>query len=432
MLDGVVLPPDWNKTFTGFLHKIQITRCNLTRLASHTFIQVEGLQAIDISQNEIRYLAEGTFSGLTHLVTINMESNILSSLPEGIFEGLLSLANILLRGNLLTSIDAMTFLNLHSLKRIDLSENQIRHISDEAMGRESSDFTQLTHIDLKQNDLGDFPIWLLQLRFLVDIDLSHNRISFDGLISVLSRIPSIEYIAYGNRQSSSTTDNNFLPATTKNIRFRNNAFADFNMTGLMDEKLLNFQLLLNYFQVDFSGNEILCNCNMYRLYNYLRRFDTKEPRDYNHIGVLPYNMNSIKCQKPVDLRGIPLVKAPATSLGCYTEVPGCPQDCQCWVRTVDEVVKVICSNKSLTQLPESLPYNTTELDFSGNLLVSLPQDIPDYLLSINVLDLNTNLLDHLDGWLFERLTETSELKLHGNQLTSLPSEVSCSHLIDRY
>ena len=121
VLDAVVLPFAWNKTFTGFLHKIQVTRCNLTSVESLTFTHVERLQAIDISQNQISYLAKESFFGLTHLVTINLESNLLSSLPDGIFAGLSSLENILLRQNRITCIDAMTFSNLHYLKRIDLS-----------------------------------------------------------------------------------------------------------------------------------------------------------------------------------------------------------------------------------------------------------------------------------------------------------------------
>ena len=395
------------------------------------FIHTKGLQSIDISQNQIAELNDQPFSGLTNLVTINLENNLLLSLPEGIFDGLASLENILLRGNHLTSIDAMTFRNLHSLNRIDISQNNLSHISEDAMGLETSDFTQLKHMHLSQNNLEDFPLWLLQLEVLADIDLSHNRLSFERLKLVLSRIPNTEFLSYNNGQGSRHNNNYFLPATEKTIKFRNNSFTNFDLSLLVDEELVNFLLLLNYFQLDFSGNNFTCECDIYSLYNYLRNFDTAEFRDYNQIGILPYNMNNIICQQPVDLQGVPLVEAPVTSLGCYEEIPGCPRDCQCWVRTVDEVVKVICRNKTLTELPESLPHNTTELDFSGNLLTSLPQDVPDYFSSVDILDFSENVLTHLDGSLFKILKNTWKLNLHGNYLTILPAEVSYGHFWSR-
>ena len=420
----MVLHPDWNKTFTGFLHRIEVTGCNLNHVESHTFTHIDGLQAIDLSQNKVTHLAETSFSGLIHLKTINLAMNLLSSLPERIFDGLSSLSTVLLQENLIIFIEPMTLLNLHSLQHIDLSANKIRHISDKAMGQETSDFTQLTRVDLSKNELVDFPIWLLQLRFLTDIDLSHNRISFEGLKTVLSRIPSVEYIAYSNRQSSSSTENRFLPATTKTIEFQNNMFTKFDISQLAAEEWYNFQLLLNYFQLDFVGNTMHCDCSAYALYEYLGSLNAEEPRDYNEIGVLRYNMNSMICQYPTNLKGIQLAEAPITSLGCFQNVPRCPRDCLCWIRTVDEAVKVVCSNKTLTELPKFLPNNTVELDLSGNALVSLPQDLPGYLLFLNILDLSDNMLDYLDGSLFQMLCNTSEIKLQRNQLTTLPREVS--------
>ena len=423
-LDAVILPPLWNKTFTGFLHRIEITCCNLSRVESHTFAHLEGLQALDLSQNQISLLSEDSFSGLTSLLTINLENNLLSTLPEDLFQGLSNLESILLRGNLLTSIDAVIFLNLHSLKRIDLSENQIRHISEDAMGREYSHFTEFAQIDLSQNELTDFPVWLLQLKFLADINLSHNRISFEGLKFVLSQMPSATLISDANRQITSTTDNFFLPATTKTIKFQNNEFTTIDISKLEEEEWYNFQLLLNYFHLDFDGNVMHCDCNIYALYDYIRSFDTAEPRDFNEIGVLPENLISITCQHPADLQGIPLGEIPINSLGCYQEVLGCPQECGCWVRTLDAAVKVICRNNNLTRLPENLPYNTVKLDYSGNRLATLPRYIPNYFSDLDVLNMSGNVLHTLDGWIFEVLGNTSQLYLHGNQLTTLPAEVS--------
>ena len=326
----------------------------------------------------------------------------------------------------------MTLFNLHSLQYLDLSGNKLSKISDEAVGRESSDLYQLAQIDLSENELVDFPIWLLQLRFLTDIDLNHNQITFEGLKTVLFRIPPVEYITDSNRHTTVSSDDFFLPAITKTIKLQNNLLTKFNISQLSDAEWDNFKLLLNYFQLDFTGNALHCDCTVYALYKYVGSFDTEESRDYNQIGVLPYNMNSMICRYPRYLKGIRLVEAPIISFGCYEEVPRCPRDCQCWVRTVDKAVKVVCSNNTLKELPKFLPNNTVELDISGNALVSLPEDLPGYLLFIDILDLSDNVLENLEGSLFEMLGSTSQIHLQGNQLTTLPTEVSCSHWLGTY
>ena len=398
------------------------------------FTRVQNLQALDLGQNLIENLESDSFVGLHHLVTIAIEDNYLTDLPVGLFQGMDSLCHIFLRGNRLESIAAATFSHLYSLKEIDLSDNHLRNVSDEAMGRESSDFTQLTSIDLSDNELQDFPIWLLKMRFLTDVDLSGNRISFEGFKQSLSRIQSAEYIWQSNTHSSSSSENTFLPAYEKTIKFHNNAFADFDITEFSELELLNFKLILNYFQLDFGGTGFHCNCKTYDLYNYLRSFDRGSVRNYNQMGVLPFNMDSITCQLPLEVQGRPLVDVPITTFGCIEEVTGCPQHCWCWVRSLDGAVKVDCSNQSLTHLPEALPEGAIELDFAANNMMNLElgPSLPDYFTSIEVLDMSNNHLAFLNGDIFVKKSSVTDLRFHGNKLTTMPTEVSLSEITTIY
>ena len=428
LLDGVTLPSVQNVIFQGQLHKIQLTRCNVKFIGQSMFTRVQNLQALDLGQNLIEHLEPDSFSGLNRLVTIALENNYLTHLPIGLFDGMDRLSHVLLRGNRLESIAAATFSHLFSLKEIDLSGNHLRHVSDEAMGRESSDFTQLTNIDLSDNELQDFPIWLLKMRFLTDVDLSDNQIAFAGFKQTLSRIQSGDYIRQSNTHSTSSSENIYLPAYKKTIKFLNNAITDFDIAKFTKQELLNFKLVLNYFQLDFGGTGFHCNCRTYDLYNYLRSFDRGSVRDYNRIGVLPFNMDSMTCQLPLEVQGRPLVDVPITTFGCIEEVTGCPQHCWCWVRSLDGAVKVDCSNQSLTHLPEALPKGTIQLDFAANDVTSLElgPSFPDYFTSIEVLDMSNNQLGFLDGKLFVTKSSVTDLRSHGNKLNTMPTEVSLS------
>ena len=136
-----------------------------------------------------------------------------------------------------------------------------------------------------------------------------------------------------------------------------------------------------------------------------------------------YNRNGFRCLRPIEFRGQPLLQVPITAFGCDEKLSTCPTNCRCWVRTVDQAVKVNCANQTLTRLPDSIPDGGIELDVSNNELGELP-DVPDYVRFLQVLDLSGNHLHQLNENIFKAQHNISVIRLKNNELMALPRTVS--------
>ena len=410
-LNGVVLSEIENTTFAGFLHAISLINCGMTRIDKDTFTQLRGVQLITVKYNQVHHLDANAFSGLNNLYFINLAINLLTTLPVGVFNNLRDVQYLLLYGNHITSIEPAQFSQMANLKYIDLSYNFLVNVSDYAFEPNIYEFPLLRVIYLSDNHLTDFPIWLLHSPYLRRIYLNNNRISFQGISSVFGRLPSPSYI------------NKADPVTAiKIIEFQNNAFTEFDIEQSDDDTISKFHDLITYFRLDF-GTTFHCNCRMHYLYNYLRYFRGLDVETL-HQSTIDYNTNGFHCFEPVELRGLPLIEVPVKNLGCYKDVQDCPHACRCWVRVVDEFVKVDCSNQSLVQLPEKVPDDSIELDFSNNKLVDLTWDLPSYLSVISVLNLSGNNLRYVDDSLLAGRYNLSDIYLDNNELTTLPRGVS--------
>ena len=405
-------------SFNGFLHLVVIDNCNLTSVKAYMFTNLTGVLAISLTNNRITHLDSASFSGLDDLLNIDLSNNLIKSLPQDIFHNVVQLANIVLRRNQLSHIPAELFAKLTYLRQVDFSQNFLASVSDNAIATSSVYYNKFTNIDLSRNNLTDFPLWLLHLPFLEDINLSFNKISFKGVVDTL-------------RRSMNVSKFHLVPAAghiqTKTINFHHNNFFYFDIPKEDQNSfpLYQFRLLLTGFRLDFGEEVFNCDCSLFQLYRYLSNFDIM---DINEVSgsksTFHYNRNGFGCLQPEELRGKPLLRAPITALGCDEQLPSCPMHCSCWVRSVDRAVKVNCVHQNLTLLPDSIPDRSIALDFSHNRLLDLPNDLPMYFHSLHGLDLSDNHLEHVGGNIFEAKYNFSYLRLHNNDLMTLPKEVS--------
>ena len=410
----------------GRLDKIQIIRSNLSMLDPGIFHDVLDLQALDLSENLLTSLPSGLLEGMGNLVTLHVDNNKLTELCNTTFHGVSNLKTLSLVGNNLTRIDDGVFAGLPSLTTLDLTNNHLVHISDNALGPLFSDYLQLAEVSFSHNFLADFPIWLLSVRFLSTINLSYNKITFPGIVKTLQRIESPAYIEINNGYSTSTTGYKFKPAITKTINMEHNHIVSMDLPSLDEDTSLYVRLVLNFFQIDLDGNNLTCDCHMYSLYKYLHSMRAGADRDYEQIGVLPYNFDSVLCKSQKTLSNEPVVSVDVDTFGCFAEVPGCPADCKCWVRSTDQAVVVHCNKRNLTSLPETIPQQSVKLDFSGNHLPDLHSPLPQYMSSLERVDLSGNRLARIDPRVLRELCINCTLNLNNNALTYLPSEVrSC-------
>ena len=389
----------------------------------HTFVGIKDIEALALNENRLTELPERLLRGLSELRTFEVESNLLTTIPSNLFQDLNKLAKISLKGNLITHILDYTFSALHGLNTIDISSNRLEHVSDKAIDPNSSDYMKLEKIYFSNNYLVDFPIFFLCTRRLWTIDLSANQISFEGLRRSLSRIASPGVIQQANVESGSDTNSRFKPVAEKTIQLHNNKLEEFNVSSFNELEWENFEVVLNFFRLDLEGNMLLCNCRMYTFYEYMKSMDTNTPRDYSEIGVEKYNLEHISCQSPSQVAGTPVAKVDETIFGCVEDVPDCPQNCSCWVRTVDRAVIVDCQKQYKRELPDTLPGKSIELNFAENSMTVLPNELPAYLATLDKIDLRKNGLKELHGGAIRRLCRDCQLLLHNNQLRALPKEV---------
>ena len=347
---------------------------------------------------------------------VDLSSNLLTFLPEGIFENAGSVEYIHLQRNKLVTIQNMIFNDLRSLIHIDLSDNCLATVSDFAVNKAYFEYYQFTSIDLSRNDLKDIPIWLLNLDLISKIDLSGNKISFHSIRILLQKIVNAQKVSDPHEKIDVL--NGF-----KSINLCNNSFTGFDISTLDNDLRYTFNFIFMRVRLNFGEFVFNCDCKMFSLYQLIYSFGLAESFNRDVDNTINYNANGFNCLHPAELRGMSLVQIPIYAFGCDEELTTCPKQCRCWVRTVDQAVKVNCANQSRTRLPDSLPNGSVELDFSRNDLFELPK-VPYYVEFLQLLDLSENHLQSVNQNAFKVRYNISVLRLHNNELTTLPKTVS--------
>ena len=396
--------------------------CNLTSITANTFNQLQDLQIINASNNWITYLDYASFVGLSQLIAIDLSNNLLTSIPQGIFDNVSQIEYINLRANKLNIIESKIFTKLQYLVILDLSDNGLSAINDYFVDTSYYEFRQFTDIDISGNYLSDIPVGLFRLQVNAQIDLSDNRLSFQSIRRVLQKMAN----AKTDHMLPTFAVISFLSSKIKSVKLHNNQFTHFDISTLDPELLVTFKIFLFFVRLNFGEFVFYCDCKMYAIYQELRLFRSGLFNGVAHdnIEVIDYNTNGFNCLHPAQLRGKPLIKVSTNALGCQEDRPTCPKYCRCWVRALNKAILVNCANQSLTRMPDSIPRGSIELDLKNNEVVDLEQEVPDYVQFLQLLDLSGNHIQQVNGNIFKKLYNISDLRLHNNELTTLPKMVS--------
>ncbi|CAC5388602.1 unnamed protein product [Mytilus coruscus] len=92
---------------------------------------------------------------------------------------------------------------------------------------------------------------------------------------------------------------------------------------------------------------------------------------------------------------------------------GCPNMCDCFGTSV------VCSDISLTQIPNNIPSTTTYLDLSENSITSIEQNVFTELTSLETLVLYSNDITSIEQNAFVGLTSLESLIIYDNSITSI-------------
>ncbi len=413
-----------NIVFRGFLHKVELSNDRITHVGVDTFRMLTGLQILDISHNLLVGLPEMVFKGLDVVRQVLLHHNSIEYLAPGMFDDLLSLAKLDLGHNRLKTITQHYFGNTPSLTRLDYSYNMLEDIDTKAV---DIGVSKLTQVVFSHNQLKYIPFWVYMVRDLANIDLSYNNITFENFVKHSIENGTLQYtiIHFENTRSVSEAEITFEPLMEKHINLSYNHFIRMDTAGLTSNTAqhLTFLIILNFFNLDLTSNDIACDCTMIHLYKLLKQqYLQSADLSYTKPRIKPSFYQNLICSSPSKVKGIPVVSLQPSSLQCEEDMPLCPDSCICYRRVIDKAVVVHCDNSSIKEIPQILPKTTISLSLAQNQIKQITK-APYYLKDLHELDLSNNNLTVITGKLFYEMNHNATLYLHGNKLRTLPNSI---------
>ncbi len=158
------------------LKYFNLERNNLVRIDG-AFKKLSNVNVLVLKQNRISELGEDSFLGLENLISVDLSDNRISDIGLGVFSNQF-LNEINVSGNALREIGQQTFLDLPILEVLDLSRNSIVGIKNGAF----DNIPRLKKLYLSRNRMssyrGDFFANTGNETDLHTLDVSHNELTY--------------------------------------------------------------------------------------------------------------------------------------------------------------------------------------------------------------------------------------------------------------
>uniref|UniRef100_A0A6G1SIB6 Protein toll n=1 Tax=Aceria tosichella TaxID=561515 RepID=A0A6G1SIB6_9ACAR len=156
------------------LHYLDLSFNKLDVISSPaTFGSLQQLETLSLQHNELRQVPE-TIQHLRFLSSLDLSQNLIHDITNASYlSNCRLLFNLNLESNLLENITRDAFSDLPALKVLNLANNRIHHLDQQAF-----DYVPDLHaLRLDSNRLVDFGQAFVNLRFLLMLNISSNRIS---------------------------------------------------------------------------------------------------------------------------------------------------------------------------------------------------------------------------------------------------------------
>ena len=387
--------------FRGFLNKLSLKGNGLKVIGPSCFRNLKGIQVINLSKNKLENLPSELFHGLDDLLELKLDHNNFSAVPDELFKSQTQIKRIDLNHNKLSFIPEDLFGNLKSLEILHLEANQISQIYDEALPIDSSSLRQ---IYLQNNKINRIPRSLLLHSEANIIDLSFNPLTFQNLNNLVQRLDS-SFFSYQHHKTVSSPE-------VRQISFAHNNFTTINIEGT---KRAMFELLLRAYEINMTGNPLLCDCKILALVRWLRSLMQ------NNAGVQSKQFLSWKCAAPIELKDKHVLSVDEHQFKCQRNLQNCPKECTCLVRASDRTVEFDCKQRNLVTMPRKVPRGQIELHLQNNNIREIPPYL--YLENVTALYLTHNKIGVLNASTVQRLRRIKILFIDSNKLTNLPRNI---------
>ncbi|XP_077967219.1 protein flightless-1 homolog [Styela clava] len=354
--------PEKIKHMSG-LRWLRLDRTNLCYLPEELG-DLKKLEEVSVSRNGLTSL-HGDLASLTQLKAINAHHNQLknASVPSDIFS-LEELTTLDLSHNLITTVPP-ELENCRSLLVLNLSNNQIDSIPPQMF----INLTDLIHLDLSGNNLETLPPQMRRLVHLTTLILNDNPM----VHAQLRQLPSMIGIKTLHLRNTQRSLSNF-PSSLDTLKFLEDVDLSHNEFTRIPESLYTCQTLR---RLNLSNNQIH---ELSLLVDSWTKMVTLNLSN-NQLTSIPTSMSKMQCLRKLflndnklDFEGIPGSIGKVMSLEQFCAANNnlelIPEGlCRCL-----DLKKLILTNNRLVTLPEAIHWleHLEELDVRGNPNIIMP------------------------------------------------------------
>eukprot|EP01138_Halocafeteria_seosinensis_P009935 gb/GECG01010147.1/.p1 GENE.gb/GECG01010147.1/~~gb/GECG01010147.1/.p1 ORF type:complete len:812 (+),score=88.35 gb/GECG01010147.1/:1-2436(+) len=230
--------------------KMVLKDLSLETLESNAFKGLGQIEELDLSNNIIDEIQDNTVvQGLANLKKLSLQENRLRVIDSGIFRRTEKLAEVNLNDNDISRIAPSAFSKPEdTFEKIFLANNQLDSIDFRLFYSQAN----LKELDLSGNHLTSLPGDFLSASSYLDyIDLSHNRLTADGLVTPLSNVQASAIdLSYNKLSSLMSSSYGILRglSKTKSLYLNHNEITDISNRDFTGTTML--------IDVNLSNNEI--------------------------------------------------------------------------------------------------------------------------------------------------------------------------------
>ncbi|TNM87667.1 leucine-rich repeat-containing protein 40 isoform X1 [Takifugu flavidus] len=406
------------------LTKLLLASNQLTQLSDDIRL-LPALTVLDLDDNQLSCLPEA-LQELQELQQLRLSHNQLTSLPAWV-ANLKNLASLALQFNLLVSLPEELG-HLKSLIELDLSNNQLKDLPANV-----GCLTCLQKLNLSHNKLSWLPDSIGQLTKVKMLDCSNNQLT--EVPASLSQMSALEQLYL--RHNKLDLLPNLKSPVLKDLYFGNNQIEQLEPEQLSSLTAISV--------LELRDNKIRSLPEEITLLSSLTRLDLTN----NDISSLPASLGLLSHLKVVLLEGNPLrglrrdlltkgttellkylrgriTESSAASAAEEPTAMTLPSQAKVNFHNIQTLKMLQYSEKQTAAIPDevfdaAVNQGVTAVNFSKNLLTSIPPRLLEFQSSLSDINLGFNRLAGCDP--ICSLLQLTHIDLRNNQMAELPAEM---------